>query len=98
MPLARRDLDSGNHAQRVIALCQQVSYALRALNMVMVGYSDKVEAARHGDFDDLRGTGPAVAQVRMHVEISAAIAGWAGKRLRNRCRLFGLKRCIFHTY
>jgi len=82
MPLARRDLNSGNHAQRVIALRQQVSNALRPLNVVMVGDGNQVKAARDSYFDNFRGTGPAVAQVRMHVEIGAAICDRLGKRLR----------------
>src|SRR6266851_3591945 len=97
MSLARRDLYPRNQAQRVIALRQQVSHALRALDMVVVGHSDQVEPARYGYLNDLCGTGPAVAQVGMHMEIGAAIPGWWHSLLRNRHVLFGLKRCMFHV-
>src|SRR6266516_7063044 len=74
MPLARADLDAGNHLKRrIFPLGQQVSYAFCPFNMIVVRNRDHLQIVPDRLLHYLRGTGPAIAQVCMHMDIGFTI-------------------------
>ena len=75
MPLAGRYLDSRDHLHRAALLANQFLDPPGPLNLVMVSDSDQRQSSPLRRFDKPRWTDPPVAEVGMHVQVSATARG-----------------------